>query len=169
VSGREREPVVVDAPSFARFYPDAYDEVYRALALTLRNPELTADAVQEALARAYARWDQVSGYANPTGWVYRVALNWARSRWRRLARETLTRRLPERQAPALPPPAHPGVARALPALPRGKRAVVVLRLYLDWPVAEVASALQVSPGTVKSRLARALERLREHLEVDDED
>jgi RNA polymerase sigma-70 factor (sigma-E family) len=165
VAVSEREQVVDDLPLFTRFYPATYDEVYRALALTLRDPELTADAVQEAYARALARWDEVSTYANPAGWVYRVALNWARSRIRRRGRELLTRHTPERAAPDLPPPADPEVARALRGLPVEQRAVVVLRLCLDWSVEEVAMALDVSPGTVKSRLSRALARLRDRLEV----
>ncbi len=156
---------LVSARTFDGFYTSAFDEVYRALVLTLRDEQLTLDAVQEALARAYARWDDVSGYANPTGWVYRVALNWARSTFRRRARELLSRRPPPTVAPPAPAPVDPALTAALQRLPAGQRAVVVLRLYLDWPVAQVAVALQVSPGTVESRLSRALGRLREELEV----
>lgn len=153
------------AATFASFYRGAYDEVYRALALTLRDPQLTADAVQEALARAYARWDEVSEFSNPVGWVYRVALNWARSGLRRRMREVLVGRPHQGLASEMPEPADPAVVRALRGLPVGQRAVVVLRLYLDWSVEEVATALDVPTGTVKSRQARAVARLREHLEV----
>ena len=150
--------------SFEHWYPELFDEVYRALALTLRDPVLAADATQEALVKAYRRWDEVGRYANPAGWVYRVGLNWARSRVRRLAREVLSVRPEERSGGELPTPSDPAVARALRALPAGQRAVVVLRLQLDWSVEAVAEALEISPGTVKSRLARALARLRGHLE-----
>jgi RNA polymerase sigma factor (sigma-70 family) len=140
-------------------------QVYRALLLTLRDPELVADAVHEALARALAQWEQVSTYANPVGWVYRVALNWARSRLRRLARELLTGQPPERRPAAdVAAPSDPAVALALRGLPVEQRAVVILRLYLDWSIEEVAAALALPPGTVKSRLSRALDRLRERLE-----
>jgi RNA polymerase sigma-70 factor, ECF subfamily len=52
----------------------------------------------------------------------------------------------------------------LRALPVEQRAVVVLRFYLDLGEAETAALLDVRPGTVKSRTARALERLRSALE-----
>lgn len=155
----------LEAGSFEAFVLRAHDEVYRALALTLRDHELAADATQEALSRALVRWDEVSTYANPTGWVYRVALNWARSWFRRHARELLAQP-PERTASQPAEPSDPVVDRALRGLPVEQRAVVVLRLHLDWSVENVAIALDVSPGTVKSRLARALSRLREHLEVE---
>lgn len=158
------ETLVGDA-AFECFYSEVHDEVYRALVLTLRDPESAADAVHEALARAYARWDDVSGYTNPAGWVYRVALNWARSRLRRRVREVLTARPARGVAEEMPFPSDPAVDLALRGLPVEQRAVVVLRLHLDWSVDDVAAALDIAPGTVKSRLSRALDRLRERLEV----
>jgi RNA polymerase sigma-70 factor, ECF subfamily len=164
VTGVGERQRTADTRSFESFYPWAHEEVYRVLVLTLRDAELAADAAQEALARAYRRWDEVSSYANPAGWVYRVALNYARSRFRRQLREWLTDQPSSPRALEAPAPADPAVERALAGLPVEQRAVVVLRLYLDWPVEEVAVALGIRPGTVKSRLARALERLRERLE-----
>jgi RNA polymerase sigma-70 factor (ECF subfamily) len=48
---------------------------------------------------------------------------------------------------------------ALDRLAVDQRAVVVLRYYLDWSEARTAAALGIAPGTVKSRLSRALDRL----------
>jgi RNA polymerase sigma-70 factor (sigma-E family) len=54
------------------------------------------------------------------------------------------------------------------ALPTDQRVVVVLRFYLDWSEAQIAEELGIAPGTVKSRCARALDRLRTELaEVND--
>jgi hypothetical protein len=72
---------------FEEFYAADRERIYRALAVTLRNPDLAAEATDEAMTRAYQRWGLVRAYDNPTGWVYRVALNWARSRLRRHSRE----------------------------------------------------------------------------------
>lgn len=163
-SGRTR--VTTENLSFPAFYAAAFDEVYRAIAITIGDADLAADATQEAFARALQRWDEVTALDNPRGWLYRVALNWARSRFRRSARELLTGRPPDIDAPELPSPSDPSVTLAMRGLPVEQRAVVVLRLYLDWSVGEVAAVLGVSNGTVKSRLARALDRLRERLEVD---
>lgn len=49
------------------------------------------------------------------------------------------------------------------ALPYDQRAVVVLRLVEDWSEREVAVALEIATGTVKSRLSRALVKLRQEL------
>ncbi|MBT8165008.1 MAG: sigma-70 family RNA polymerase sigma factor [Acidimicrobiia bacterium] len=149
---------------FEDFYRSRREQVFRGLALTLRDRDLAADATDEAMARAYQRWRSVSGYNNPEGWVYRVGLNWARSRMRRTKREVRGFRLEDRPAAELTP-ADPSLAAALEELPVEQRAVVVLRCYFDWSTEQVAKALGVPKGTVKSRLARALERLESNVEV----
>lgn len=148
--------------NFDDFYRTHRDSVARALALTFGDAELGADAADEAMVRAYQRWDQVSAYDNPSGWVYRTGLNWGRSWLRRLARGTA-------KAPFLARPASseavlpdPGLSDALASLRADHRAVVVLRLLNDWTVEETAEALGVKPGTVKSRLHRALAVLADH-------
>ena len=56
------------------------------------------------------------------------------------------------------------VAKALAKLSDNHRAIVVGRYYLDWSEAELAAAFDLAPGTVKSRLSRALTNLQQHLE-----
>jgi RNA polymerase sigma factor (sigma-70 family) len=150
------------AESFEGFYRAQADRVYRALTLTVGDAELARDATAEAMARAYARWSQVSRVDNPGGWVYRVGLNWATSWWRRRRRE---HRLPADLDPAVMP-ADIDAATALAALRRldtRSRAVVVCRVLLDMSTAQTAAALDIAEGTVKSRLARALATLRASL------
>ena len=149
---------------FEDFYRSRREQVFRGLALTLRDRDLASDATDEAMARAYQHWRSVSGYNNPEGWVYRVGLNWARSRMRRTKREVRGFRLEDRPAAELVP-ADPALAAALEELPLQQRAVVVLRCYFDWSTEQVAKALGVPKGTVKSRLSRALEALESHVEV----
>jgi RNA polymerase sigma-70 factor (ECF subfamily) len=108
------------------------------------------------MARAYARWDKLRGYDNPAGWAYRVGLNWARSHHRRLARQLPFARSDVAEAE---PVGDPAIRRALLELPIKQRSVVVCRLLLDWSVEETAAALGVRPGTVQSRLHRALQSL----------
>ena len=79
VSDGGHTPVTID---FASFFADHQRPIASALALTLRDDLLASDATAEAMARAFQRWDDVGRYANPAGWVYRVGLNWARSRRR---------------------------------------------------------------------------------------
>ena len=87
----DRAPVVdlvetVERRQFHDFYRATRDRVGRALALTLRDGDLAAECVDEAMARAYQRWSSVQTMDNPAGWVYRVGLNVARSRLRRPGR-----------------------------------------------------------------------------------
>ena len=101
-------------------------------------------------------------------WVAAVALNLTRSGWRRtMAERRARRRLPERSGAATPSEEHMDVARALEALPRRQREVAVLRYLLEMSTAEVAAALGIAEGTVKSSLARARAHLAEALQLHD--
>jgi RNA polymerase sigma-70 factor (ECF subfamily) len=158
------EVVLLRQRDFADFYRLRRTQVFRALALTLRDDELAADAVDEAMARAYERWRSVCGYVNPEGWVYRVGLNWARSRMRRVRREVLTSSPPElSRSDRLP---DPDLDRALAALSIEARSVVVLRHYVDLTVDQIAAVLEIPLGTAKSRLHYAMRELRRRLEVE---
>lgn len=155
VSDGGRSPVALD---FAAFFADEFRSIAAALALTLRDDQLASDAAAEAMARAYQRWNDVGRYTNPAGWVYRVGLNWARSRRRKLIREVFGSESPDHPAPSTPD-ADPTLGRALAELPIEQRSVIVCRYLLDWSEFQTAEALDIAPGTVKSRLSRGLERL----------
>lgn len=149
---------VLGAPPFTDFYRATRDRVGRAVALTLGDPELAAEAVDEAMARAYARWSKIGHYDNPGGWVYRVALNWATSVLHRRRRQPPTP--VDRDPTDVGPVAEPSVRAALRDLDVRHRAVVVCRFYLGMSEDETAAALNTRPGTVKSRLHRATRRLQ---------
>jgi RNA polymerase sigma-70 factor (ECF subfamily) len=155
VSDGGHSPVALD---FAGFFAEHHRTIASALALTLRDDQLASDAAAEAMARAYQRWDDVGRYTNPAGWVYRVGLNWARSRRRKLVREIFRSESPEAAAPPQPQ-VDPMLGQALAELPIEQRMVVVCRYLLDWSEFQTAEALEIAPGTVKSRLSRGLERL----------
>lgn len=147
--------------SFETFCAAESNRLARALALALNNRELGRDAAAEGLTKAWERWSKVSRYDNPTGWVYRVGLNWGRSRLRRRRREITTDVFPERGV--ADPAIDDAVATAMRQLSSDHRAVVVGRLYLDWSEADLAAALDIPTGTVKSRLSRALAQLEQTL------
>ena len=154
---------------FAAFYERHAAPVHRALSLTLGSPDLATDATAEAMTRAYLAWPKVARYENPAGWVYRVGLNWSISRFRKRRREVVTSpaQLPGAVGSSTASAAaslDPAVTQALAALPVEQRSVVELRYLFDWSEAETAAALGVAPGTVKSRLSRALDRLAHLLE-----
>lgn len=162
-------PIDVVALRFEDFYAAHRDEMARALGLALRDPSLGAEAADEAFARACQRWGQVSLYANPQGWVFRVGLNWARSWLRRVRRERERRPLLAQPDATEDRPPDLDLERALATLNDAHRAVIVARFYLDWSVAETAEALGIATGTVKSRLSRGLDQLRDVLEAAPDD
>jgi RNA polymerase sigma-70 factor (ECF subfamily) len=160
-------------PEFTDFYRTHWPSVARALSLALGDRDLAVEATDEAMARAYPRWDKLRRYDNPAGWVYRVGLNWARSYHRRLARRLPFAHPAGPEQPEQPDQlgrigsagvADPEIRTALLELPLRQRAVVVCRLLLDWSVDDTAAALGVRPGTVRSRLHRALQSLEASLD-----
>lgn len=151
------EPRTRDAGPFEEYYARCYADIVRTLSYTLGDMELGREATDEAMARTYARWDAVRFYDNPSGWTYRVGLNWARSMHRRLARQLPLFGRAEIIEPHI---SDPSVAAAVRRLDVDLRAVVVCRLIADWSVNETAEALGIKPGTVKSRLHRAVRELQ---------
>ena len=74
-------------PSFASFYEEVRDRVFQTVLVTGRHPTRAEDAVGDAFAKAYEKWESVGRMANPTGWVIRVAINRYNSDWRIWRRE----------------------------------------------------------------------------------
>jgi len=121
------------------------------------------DLVQDAYARAFLRWDKIRA-DDPWAYVRRSVVNGYTDWWRRRPwREQPTDLLPE---PTTQPDPTTGVADrdalmlALAQLTRRERAVVVLRFYQDLSEAQIADALGIAPGTVKSTNLRAMRKLR---------
>ena len=146
---------------FDRFFVEHHPAMVRALTLTVGDVELGRDAAAEGFTRALQRWSKVSNFDNPAGWVYRVGLNWARSRRRKIMREVAARPHDEPFTQTHP---DQSLIAALRSLSVDHRAVIVGRYYLDWSESSLAAALDVAPGTVKSRLSRALDQLASLLE-----
>jgi RNA polymerase sigma-70 factor (ECF subfamily) len=151
------------AGSVEELFDREYSRLVRALGVAY-DADAAADAVQEAFIEADRRWKQVSAYDDPAGWVRRVALNRLRNgRRNRRRREeilaTITPVEPEDLTDALL-----DLRRGLDALPERMRVVVCLYHLAGMPVADVAAALDIAPGTVKSTLHDARRRLRTGLE-----
>jgi len=141
--------------SFEEFYAATVDRLLGHLFLVTGDLHAAEEIVQEAFTRASMRWPRLRSYDVPEAWVRRVAMNLATDRARSLRRQT-------RALMRLgPPPAVPSVSvetlalvEALRTLPVRQRQAVVLHYLADLSVAEIAQALAVPSGTVKSLLAR---------------
>lgn len=126
------------------------------------------DLVQTTLAKLYLAWDRVDRHGNVDAYARRILVNEHASLWRRpwRRREVSTDDFTGRE-PALEDEAYDGTHaelwRHVHALPRGQRAVIVLRYYEQLSEAETAAALGLSIGTVKSQASRGIATLRRHL------
>ncbi|QBI19980.1 sigma-70 family RNA polymerase sigma factor [Egibacter rhizosphaerae] len=135
------------------------------LSLHLGDRRLAEEVAQEALLRAFARWEHVRGLDNPAGWTWRVALNLANSTFRRRAAERrASQRLaggpPSGESSATDGSTRIAIRHAVARLPKRQRTVIVLRFYLDLPVAEAATHMGVSENAVRSLTKRAVAALR---------
>lgn len=145
--------------TFDQFYAETRDAVFRAVVLATRRPDRAEEAVAEAYARAFARWDDVAVHPNPVGWVIRTALNQFVSGWRIWRRETSA----AAEVVAVPDEARsldPFLLRQLWRLPQRQREVVALRVLADLNGRQTADALGLAEGTVGAHLSRALATLR---------
>ncbi len=145
---------------FEAFFLAVFPRAMQAAGRILEGRAASEDVAAEALARAYADWRTVRDLAYRDAWVLRVTTN--------LALDAVRRRKPEPE-----PPAQVNVeeiathrvalAAAMRALPRRQREIVALRHLAGLSEAEVADALGLAPGTVKSHGHRAMTSLRARL------
>jgi RNA polymerase sigma-70 factor (ECF subfamily) len=151
---------------FEIFFRECYGSVVRAVAMAVGDRGRAEDLAQEAFARAFRRWRVVSAMERPVTWVYVVAMNAERSRWRREERAS---RCDDQMQVVLDDPAT-GVTTgvvvrdALGRLPPRQRCAVALRYLADLRIAEVAEVMGCAEGTVKATLHQALRNLRVDLE-----
>lgn len=148
---------------------DCYRSEYRRLvgivAVATGSTTLAEESVQEAFARALVRSRRGRPFAHLGAWIVTVALNHARSGWRSAASEHRgLNRLGGPEHLAAHDQTEALVLRdAIAGLARRQRDAVVLYYLLDMKVGDVAQALGVSEGTVKTALSRARVRLAEAL------
>jgi RNA polymerase sigma-70 factor (sigma-E family) len=151
-------------PDFAEFAESAYASLLRTARLLTGDPHAAEDLVQAALVRVYLRWGGSARWDSPQAYARKVVVNlyatWRRRRWHTEVVRPGGDNAPDTHDMAGGADARLELARALADLPRAQRAVVVLRFYEDLSVEQTAELLGCSPGTVKSRTNRALERLR---------
>ncbi|WP_207122914.1 SigE family RNA polymerase sigma factor [Actinocatenispora comari] len=147
---------------YAAFVERCWGPQLRVATLLVGDRYRAEELLQDSLVKLYPRWRRVSRGGNPDAYLRRMLVNGRISRWRRRRREQLVAEPPDRPGPSTPEQ-HDELHRALLALPRRQRAVVVLRHYADLSERDVAAALGCSVGTVKSQNSRALEKLRAQL------
>jgi RNA polymerase sigma factor (sigma-70 family) len=161
-----------DKDAFAALVAPHAQVAFRAAYLVTRSSADAQDAAQEGLVKAWLALGRFRTGAPFRPWLVQIVVNEARNRRRTLGRqERLALRLaqaPEETAPAAEGIALAGERRAqllaaVETLREDDQVVIAARYFMGLSEAEAATALSLRPGTVKSRLSRALARLREAL------
>jgi len=152
---------------FGEFVREALPGLLRYGHLLTGNPHDAADLVQTVLEKVGARWSSVvrkSG--DPVAYTRRAMANSHISRWRRSRHEQPIADVPDvRFVADRDPFEHEPLWAVLRELPPRQRAVVVLRYYEDLSEQEIAAALGISRGTVKSQTSKAMATLRGRMGV----
>jgi RNA polymerase sigma-70 factor, ECF subfamily len=148
----------VDEGAFDSWYRDNYRRVYASVLVVSGDRGTTADAVDEAFARAWERWSRVAAMASPVGWTFTVARNELRRAGRRRARE---RELTASSEVA--PEIDVALWETIRSLPKRERELIALRYVARLTEPEIASTLGIAPGTVARGLHDARDRLRSML------
>jgi RNA polymerase sigma-70 factor, ECF subfamily len=177
-----------DAAAFDEMVTRYWDRIYAIVHQLLRNQQDAEEVTQDAFIRAHRGLVNFRGDSAFSTWLYQIATNLARNRywywWRRKRDKTLSFDQPVGDendttlAEIIPSEAEtPGdltvtqelvdrIAEGMEKLGRKHREILILRNVKNLSYEEIATILAISVGTVKSRIARAREALRENIGED---
>jgi RNA polymerase sigma-70 factor, ECF subfamily len=174
-----------EAAAFDLLVHERSGEIYGLLYRLTENAEEARDLTQETFLKAFQNINNFRGEADLRTWIYRIAINQARNRWRWWRRRKrdftvsldgmdghsqaliFSLRADRSSNPEQATLAHEREAalnEALKTLGRPYRETVILRDIEGFSYEEIATTLEISIGTVKSRLARGRQELRRKLE-----
>lgn len=154
----------LDDAGLAQLLDTHGDRLLRMCTLYLKDPHLAEDAVQETMLRAWRKADTFRGESSTLTWLTRIAINvckgYLRSPWKRL-------RAPSEELDNLTiqPASAPddSLPRAVMALSRPYREVIILHYYQELKAREIAELLHLPLSTVTVRLSRGRDQLRNEL------
>ena len=151
----------VTVHGFEEFYESNFRRVFTGLCLVTGNRFEAEEITQEAFLRVFERWERVGDVEDPTGYVFRVAMNVFRSRYRRaaLALRKALWRAPEPDDLAAVD-THDEVIRLLRTLTPPQRAAVLLTAILDFSAEDAGRLLGIKTSSVRSLTTRARGELR---------
>lgn len=156
-------------------FADAHDELMGTIFYCVGNHEDARDALQESFLKCWRNRDQIDGVENLRAWVFRIALNTGRdyrkAAWNRrrenldehpISEPTMNRTTPSPPEAALIQKEQlDQLQRALLSLRREEREVFLLRQNGDLTYEQIADAMDLPTGTVKTRMRAAIAQLRQ--------
>ncbi|HEX5937147.1 MAG TPA: RNA polymerase sigma factor [Actinomycetota bacterium] len=146
---------------FDTFFEEEHERLFKALYFVTGQRHDAEELMQDAFLRLWERWDQVDKIEDPTGYLFRVALNGFRMRRRRTA-IALRRALPAREERDMFVEAEmrADVRRLLLGLTPRQRAALLLVDLLGYPSEQAGSILGVRASTVRALVAQGRRALR---------
>lgn len=174
-----------EAAAFEELVAERSGEIYGLLFRLTENSEEARDLTQETFMRAFQSIGRFRGEADLRTWIYRIAINQARNRWRwwrrrsgdttvsldatqgrsgRTVGATLAESSGDPEQQTLAREREVALRLALQRVGRAYRETVILRDLEGFTYEEIAATLGINVGTVKSRLARGRQELRQKLE-----
>jgi RNA polymerase sigma-70 factor, ECF subfamily len=174
-----------ESAAFEELVAERSGEIYGLLFRLTENSEEARDLTQETFLRAFQSIDRFRGEADLRTWIYRIAINQARNRWRWWRRrrrdatvsldttqgqtnqtlmETLAESSENPEQQTLAHERESVLRSALQKLGQAYRETVILRDIEGFSYEEISATLDINVGTVKSRLARGRQELRRRLE-----
>ena len=150
-------------------YSAHYRSLVRLAALLLHDTPAAEDVVQDAFVAMHGSWGRLRDADKAVAYLRQAVVNRARSRLRHLKVVDKHVQAPPPDAPsaevgALRSAQRDEVMTALRQLPYRQREVLVLRYYADLSEAQIADAMGISTGAVKSHASRGVAALRQKLE-----
>jgi RNA polymerase sigma-70 factor (ECF subfamily) len=181
MTGREETaplPRALDAVSLSALVDAHSATLYRVAYSVVRHAEDAEDVVQETYIRVLRHAEKFADIRDPRVWLIRIAWNLSLDRKRRRKSASLEddatsimMHLPSRELPAdtllAASQGHARVLKLVDKLPAKERQVLLLSALEELSTVEIASILKTTESTVRSRLFRARQRMRERLEADD--
>ena len=169
-----RRAAAGDAEAWEPLVLEYQQAVFRLAYLLLGDADEAEDIAQETFMRAWNHLKRFDTARRLKPWLLSIAANLSRNRRRSASRYVSALMRAFREEPRPTPLEEKNTRRAeadelwraVQQLDLPDQQIVYLRYFLDLPVSETAEALQIAEGTVKSRLSRALEKLRRIIHAD---
>jgi RNA polymerase sigma-70 factor, ECF subfamily len=158
----DEKQLATPVESFEDFVLQNHERLFGALCLLTNDRYEAEEIAQDAFVRILERWDRVRLVEDPTGYLFRTAMNVFRKRFRRAS-------LAIRRAANVVPTvdfvqqieARDVVVRSIAKLPKEQRAALIVTSLLGYSSDEAAGILGAKPSTVRARATRARVALRE--------
>jgi RNA polymerase sigma-70 factor, ECF subfamily len=154
-----------DGAAFADLIRPHYSSAFRLAYGMLHDSEEAEDALQDAAFTAWKKLANLRAKSPIRPWFLAILANRCRHVFKARSKSVPSAEISEAQAPGADIAEGLDLRRALARLGHDERLVLVLRYYLDMPYEEIAGTLGVTPKAARSRVERAVHRLRPILHV----